>query len=94
MTLRARLPVLAALCVTPINLYAPPSSLPFLCSIIDTEEELGGRGCRRTGERRRRAFAGIISTVTLEPAEVLSANCWENNKNGHYSLYRWLNHET
>lgn len=38
MTLRARLPVLAALCVTSINLYAPPSSLPFLCSIIDASE--------------------------------------------------------
>lgn len=38
MTLRARLPVLPALCVTPINLYAPPSSLPFLCSIIDAGE--------------------------------------------------------
>lgn len=38
MTLRARLPVLSALCVTPINLYAPPSSLPFLCSITDSIE--------------------------------------------------------
>lgn len=42
-----RLPVLSALCVTPINLSAPPSSLPSLCSIIDTIErswaaEVGG----------------------------------------------------
>lgn len=45
-TLWARLPVLSALCVTPINLYAPPSSLPFLCSITDTIERSWAGGAQ------------------------------------------------
>lgn len=46
MTLWARLPVLSALCVTPINLYAPTSSLPFLCSITDTIETSWAEGAQ------------------------------------------------
>lgn len=71
--------MLPALCVTPINLYAPPSSLPFLCSIIDAGERsraaevsgatVGRPGLAWPGKQENDSERGV-SSVTADAAEV------------------------
>lgn len=73
-TLEARLLALSALCVSPINLYAPPSPLPFLCSI---KSHYSNESNRRHSWRR----FGTWSAAKLRCGDTPLFSCWEIRRN-------------